>query len=166
MKGLLMRRLSFIKITSIFLSLHLLVIQTTFIAVAVILTGCTSEPDSRSVQDSQQVKETQTGLATFVAKSFQGKKTASGEIYDFDKNGLVAAHPSYPMGTVVRVTNLENQRAVDVRIIDRSATAQNQKEGVILDVSPVAADKLGFDKKKGKVRVRTEVLEWGDKRPG
>jgi rare lipoprotein A len=69
------------------------------------------------------------------------------------------------MGTVVRVTNLENQRTADLRIVDRSATAQNQKQGIIIDVSPVAAEKLGFVKEKGKVRVRTEVLEWGGKRP-
>jgi len=50
------------------------------------------------------------------------------------------------MGTVVRVTNLENQRTAELRI-DRSATAQNQKESVIIDVSSEAAEKL-FDKKR------------------
>jgi rare lipoprotein A len=167
-----MRRLSLIKITSIFLSLHLLVIQATFIAIAVILTGCTPQPGSQSTQGSQQIKQTQSrqvqeaqsGLATFMGESVQGEKTASGEILDTNK--LVAAHPSYPMGTVVRVTNLENQRAVEVRIIDRSSTAQNREESVIIDLSSTAAEKLGFVKEKGKLRVRTEVLEWGGKRPG
>jgi rare lipoprotein A len=98
-----------------------------------------------------------------MGESLQGEKTASGE--SLDTNELVAAHPTYPMGTVVRVTNLENQRTAELRIIDRSATAQNQKEGIIIDVSSEAAEKLGFDKKKGKVRVRTEVLEWGKKTP-
>jgi rare lipoprotein A len=163
MKDFSIRGKSFIKIASTLLSLHLFVIQPTFIAVAVILTGCASQPGSRSVQDSQQVKQTQTGLVTFMGESFHGEKTASGE--RLDTKELVAAHPSYPMGTVVQVTNLENQRTAEVRIIDRSATAQNQKESVILDVSPEAAEKLGFDKKKGKVRVRTEVLEWGKKTP-
>lgn len=151
-----MNRLSFAKITSIFLSFHWLVI----------LTGCAPQPSSLSTQDSQQAqdtqqqaKETKTGLATFIGESLQGEKTASGE--KFDTNELVAAHPTYPMGTVIRVTNLENQRTTELRIIDRSATAQNQKESVILDVSLEAAEKLGFDKKKGKVRVQTEVLEWG-----
>lgn len=162
MKGLFMRHLSFRKITSIFLSFNLQVIPATFIATAVFLMSCASEPGSQ-VQDSKQVKETQSGLATFIGKSFEGKKTASGEILNFDKNEMVAAHPSYPMGTVVRVTNLENQRSAEVRIIDRSFTPKNREEGVIIDVSPVAAEKLGFVK-KGKVRVRTEVLEWGDKK--
>ncbi|WP_017316971.1 septal ring lytic transglycosylase RlpA family protein [Mastigocladopsis repens] len=159
-----MRSLSFRKITSIFLSFHLLVIQATFIAVAVVLTSCASEPGSQSVQDSKQVKETQSGLATFIGESFEGKKTASGEILNFDKKELVAAHPSYPMGTVVRVTNLDNQRVAEVRVIDRSSTPKNREEGVIIDVSPVVAERLGFVK-EGKVRVRTEVLEWGDKSP-
>jgi len=76
-----------------------------------------------------------------MGESLRGE-TASGEsLY----NELVAAHPTYPMGTVVRVTNL-NQRTAELRIIDRSATAQNQKESVIIDVSE--AEKLGFDKKK------------------
>ncbi len=154
---------SFIKIAS-----------TLFIAVA-ILPGCTSNPDSRSVQDSKQVeetqagqvqetqvevKETQSGQASFISDAFQGRPTASGEI--FDKNKLVAAHPSYPMGTVMRVTNLENERVVEVRINDRASTA-NRQEGIIIDLSPAAAEKLDFVK-DGKVRVRSEVLEWGDKR--
>lgn len=138
-----------------------------FIAAIVISTGCASDSGSRSVQDpqqaqeiqQQQAKETKTGLATFMGESLQGEKTASGE--KLDTNELVAAHPTYPMGTVVRVTNLENQRTTELRIIDRSATVQNQKESVIIDMSSQAAEKLGFDKKKGKVRVQTEVLEWG-----
>ena len=137
------------------------------IATIVIATGCASDSGYRSGKDSQpaqetqqqQAKETKTGLATFMGKSLQGEKTASGE--KLDTNELVAAHPTYPMGTVVRVTNLENQRTVELRIVDRSATAQNQQESVILDVSLAGAEKLGFDKKKGKVRVQTEVLEWG-----
>ncbi len=152
--------------------------STLFIAVAAMFTGCASDPSSRSVQDSTQVKETQpgqvketqagqvketqSGLASFISEAFQGRKTASGEI--FDKNELVAAHPSYPMGTVMRVTNLENQRVVEVRINDRASTA-NRESGLIIDLSPIAAEKLGFVK-DGKVRVRTEVLEWGDKRRG
>lgn len=155
---------SFVKIAS-----------TLFIAV-VILPSCASNPDSRSVQDSkqveetqagqvqqtqvEQVKETQSGQASFISEAFQGRKTASGEI--FDKNELVAAHSSYPMGTVMRVTNLENERVVEVRINDRASTA-NRQEGIIIDLSLAAAEKLGFVK-DGKVRVRTEVLEWGGKR--
>lgn len=161
MKDLFIPGKSFIRIASSFFSLHIFVIQPTIIATSVILTGCASERDSRSVQDSKQVKETQSGLASFIGEAFHGKQTASGEI--FDKNELVAAHPSYPIGTVVRVTNLENERVVEVRINDR-ANPENREEDLIIDLSPVAAEKLGFVK-DGKVRVRTEVLEWGGKSP-
>jgi rare lipoprotein A len=112
-----------------------------------------------SVAADKQPKETREGLASFIGKTFQGDKTASGET--FDKNHLVAAHPSYPFGTRVRVTNLENMQVVEVRISDRGPSAQNRKEGVIIDLSHAAAEKLGFIK-DGRVKVRTEVLEWGE----
>jgi rare lipoprotein A len=60
----------------------------------------------------------------------------------------------------VRVNNLENGEAVDVRITDRGASAQNRKEGVIIDVSQAAATRLKM-KKDGRVKVRVDVLEWG-----
>jgi rare lipoprotein A len=76
------------------------------------------------------------------------------------RNQLVAAHPHYPLGTIVRVTNLENRRSVSVRIIDRGPSASTRWEGVIIDVSRQAAESLGF-KKDGRTKVRTEVLRWG-----
>jgi len=98
----------------------------------VILPSCASNPDSRSVQDSkqveetqagqvqetqvEQVKETQSGQASLLAKHFRGGKP-NGEILI---KTPVAAHASYPMGTVMRVTNLENERVVEVRINDRA----------------------------------------------
>ena len=75
---------------------------------------------------------------------------------------MVAAHPSYPLGTRVRVTNLKNGRAQDVRIIDRGPTQRNRNRGVIIDVSEQTAVKLGF-RHQGKTGVKTDVLEWGKK---
>lgn len=72
----------------------------------------------------------------------------------------VAAHPEYPFGTRVRVTNLTNQRQVVLTIIDRGPSAGNQSEGVVIDVSQGAAERLAFIR-AGRVRVRVEVLEWG-----
>jgi len=72
-------------------------------------------------------------------------------------NAMVAAHPTYPFGTIVRVTNLENGRSATVRILDRGPARAN---GVIIDVSRRAADKLGFIR-EGRTRVRLEVLRWG-----
>jgi rare lipoprotein A len=73
---------------------------------------------------------------------------------------LVAAHPTYPLGTLARVTNLEGGGTVQVRIIDRGPTDENVAEGVIIDLSKGAAEKLGMVK-EGRVRVRVEVLQWG-----
>lgn len=102
---------------------------------------------------------TQTGIASFYGKHFHGAETASGETYDKDE--LVAAHPSYPFGTRLRVTNLNNKRQVAVRVVDRGPTDKYQAEGVIIDLSKAAAARLDFIE-RGRVPVRIEVLEWGD----
>ena len=104
-------------------------------------------------------KRTETGLASYYSRRFEGKETASGET--FSNKDLSAAHPSHPLGTKVRVTNLENGASVIVRINDRGASAQNRREGVIIDVSQAAAERLRM-KKEGRVRVRVNVLEWGE----
>jgi rare lipoprotein A len=98
------------------------------------------------------------GLASYYGADFQGKRTASG--VKFDMNAMVAAHPSYPLGTVVRVTNLKNKRSVQLRILDRGPAAGPRADGVIIDVSRRAAHELGFIR-DGRTRVRLEVLRWG-----
>jgi rare lipoprotein A len=106
-----------------------------------------------------KAKRTETGLASFYSRRFEGKETASGDAFRNDE--LVAAHPSHPFGTRVRVTNLENGTSVIVRITDRGASRANRREGVIIDVSQAAATRLKM-KKDGRVRVRVQVLEWGE----
>jgi rare lipoprotein A len=101
--------------------------------------------------------QTQTGLASYYGAEFQGKITASGR--PFDMNALVAAHPRFPFGTLVRVTNLANGRSVQVRVEDRGPARQPQAEGVIIDLSQRAAERLGF-LRQGRTRVRLDVLEW------
>jgi rare lipoprotein A len=101
----------------------------------------------------------QTGLATFYGGRFHGRETASGET--FDRTDMVAAHRRYPFGTVVRVTNLTNGQAVRVRIIDRGPFGANRTKGAIIDVSSGAARRLDMIE-DGVVRVRIEVLAWGD----
>ena len=105
------------------------------------------------------VLKTQVGDATFYAARFHGRKTASGRI--FDKNKAMAAHRTYPFGTVVRVTNLRNRRSVNVVIVDRGPFGKNRREGAIIDVSPSAAERLGI-LRTGQSRVKLEVLAWGD----
>lgn len=93
----------------------------------------------------------ETGIASWYGPGFHGKKTANGEI--FDTNQLTAAHRTLQLPALVRVTNLENGRAVVVRINDRGPFAR----GRIIDVSRRAAELLGF-KNQGTARVRVEVL--------
>ena len=68
--------------------------------------------------------ETITGLASYYGEKFDGRTTSSGEIYDM--NGLTAAHPTMPFGTILRITNLKNSRSVIVRINDRMPEHPNE----------------------------------------
>ncbi len=100
----------------------------------------------------------QTGYATWVTHARDGNESASGEI--FRERKLVAAHRTLPWGSVVRVVNLENQRAVTVRVIDRGPYGENYREGAIIDLSKAAARRLDMIE-DGKVRVRVVVLRLG-----
>lgn len=122
-----------------------------------------TEREPSVAKAAQQQSKTRTGLASFYGKGHQGKKTADGE--KFDKNELTAAHPTYPLGTRLRVTNLRNGRAVDVRVNDRGPSGERRARGVIVDVSEEAANELGF-RRQGLTRVKTEVLEWGEGKGG
>jgi rare lipoprotein A len=100
----------------------------------------------------------QVGLASWYGPGFHGDKTASGEI--FDQREMVAAHRSLPLGSVVRVTNLENGRRVVLRVIDRGPYGRNYRKGTIIDVSRGAARRLDFIR-DGLVKVRVEVVRLG-----
>jgi rare lipoprotein A len=100
----------------------------------------------------------QVGLASWYGPGFHGDKTASGEI--FDQREMVAAHRSLPLGSVVRVTNLENGRRVVLRVIDRGPYGRNYRKGTIIDESRGAARRLDFIR-DGLVKVRVEVVRLG-----
>jgi rare lipoprotein A len=93
----------------------------------------------------------QVGTASWYGVDFQGKPTASGE--PFNMYDLTAAHPTLPLGTLVKVTNLRNRRAVVVRINDRGPIVR----GRIIDVSYSTAKVLRFQG-KGIQRVRLDVV--------
>ncbi len=93
----------------------------------------------------------ESGIASWYGKKFHGRATANGEI--FDMNQLTAAHRTLPLPSIVRVVNLENGRAVKVRINDRGPFAR----GRIIDLSRRAAQLLGF-RYKGTARVRVEIV--------
>ena len=80
----------------------------------------------------------QRGIASWYGKDFHGKKTSNGEIYDM--YAMTAAHKTLPLGTYVRVQNLENNRKLEVRINDRGPFVR----GRIIDLSYTAAKKLGL----------------------
>ncbi len=125
--------------------------------------GCSSTTRySRSTDNSNReentrdfnVLEIKTGTASFYADQFDGKKTASGEVYDM--NDYTAAHPSYPFNTIIKVTNLSNGKSVDVRINDRMPNFK----GRIIDLSLAAAEKIEMIK-SGIQEVKLEVIKWG-----
>ena len=80
----------------------------------------------------------QEGKAVYYSSAYHGRKTASGEIYD--ENALTAAHRTLEFGTLVRVTNLKNDKSVVVRINDRGPFGK--KEERIIDLSLAAARKI------------------------
>ena len=96
------------------------------------------------------------GTASFYSNSFNGRKTANGEIYSHKK--LTAACNVLPLGTWIRVTNLRNGKSVVVKTNDRLHTRMKR----VVDLSREAADKLGYVK-SGLTRVRVEVI--GKKKP-
>lgn len=128
------------------------------VSVAVCISACAKRVPTPAPEPPAAVREIQEGLASFYGQAFNGRTTASGR--PFDMNAMVAAHPRYPFGTWLRVTNLANGRSVTVQVIDRGPAPEPQAEGVIIDVSRGAAESLGF-LRQGRTRVRLEVLEWG-----
>jgi rare lipoprotein A len=93
----------------------------------------------------------QVGTASWYGEYFQGKQTASGEPYDM--RDFTAAHPTLPLGTFVRVTNLRNGKIVVVRINDRGPVV----EGRIIDLSYNSARALGFEE-RGLQTVRLDIF--------
>lgn len=93
----------------------------------------------------------QVGLASWYGAGFHNRRTASGE--RFNPRALTAAHPSLPIGTVLRVTNLANDRHVDVRVNDRGPFTGRR----IIDLSRASAQQLDMIR-AGQSRVALTVL--------
>ena len=91
------------------------------------------------------------GMASWYGNEFEGKPTASGELLDGSQ--LTAAHPSLPLGTIIKVRNLNNRKEVEVKITDRGPFHGKR----MLDLSEAAALALGM-KKPGTCPVKITVL--------
>lgn len=137
------------------------------VALAVYMVGCsaaarfTSEGPSPAgtgspapTRFSGTVLLTEEGIASYYSTGFNGKLTASGEV--FNKNAFTAAHREFPFGTILRVTNLNNNESVEVTVNDRGPF----KKGRIIDLSEAAARAIGMIQ-TGTAEVRLEVLKWG-----
>ena len=101
---------------------------------------------------NQSYKDIRYGLASFYADKFNGRPTASGEIFSQDK--LTCACNVLPLGTLIRVTNLMNGKSVEVVVNDRL----HPKMRRLVDLSKKAAKKLGFTA-YGLVKVKVEVIQ-------
>lgn len=139
-----------------------------FLMLFLMLLSCSNAPRYRGSGPRPKSKSTKTlstkavkhqkiitGISSYYADDFHGKLTANGEIYDM--YGLTAAHKTLPLNTIVRVTNLDNNKSLILRINDRGPYVK----GRILDCSYGAALKLGFIA-KGTTKVKIEVIEFGD----
>jgi len=93
------------------------------------------------------------GLASWYGEDFHGRLTASGEVYDMYK--LTAAHKTLPLGTVVKVRNLENGKEVEVRVNDRGPFVK----GRVIDLSRTAGRAIDI-RGAGLAKVRLEVKRW------
>src|SRR5208282_1228979 len=118
-----------------------------------------SSAQTRAVQAKPEVRKQtgknqpyQIGTASWYGEYFVGKPTASGE--DFDMYDMTAAHPTLPLGSYVRVTNLRNGRVVVVKINDRGPVVP----GRIIDLSFGAAQVLQFEQ-RGLQRVRLDLVK-------
>lgn len=91
------------------------------------------------------------GIASWYGPTFHGKNSASGEV--FDENAMTAAHPTLPIPSLVRVTNLENGKSVIVRLNDRGPFVDDR----IIDLSKKAGAALGMQA-KGTAKVRVQYV--------
>jgi rare lipoprotein A len=112
-------------------------------------------PRSGPTAEARQWNNKVHGVASWYGSVFNGRKTASGEI--FNMYAMTACHPTLPFGSIVRVVNQSNHRSVVVRIIDRGDLIE---EGRVIDLSYGAARKLGMTW-AGLAHVDLQVLSLG-----
>lgn len=134
--------------------------RTRLVIGLLLLAGCASGGSRRADPGyAPNVGRAEEGLASWYGAAFHGRLTASG--IPFDRRAMVAAHPTLPFGTRVRVRRLETGATVVVRVVDRGPAAGPRKAGVVIDLSEAAAERLDFIR-AGRTRVRLELLGAAD----
>lgn len=131
---------------------EILVIIILFIAGWKSLYAQTPADSIRGVHNKTPVATVETGVASYYHSKFNGRLTASGEVYDETK--LTAAHNRLPFGTRIKVTNLRNKRSIVVTVNDRL----HHRNTRLVDLSRAAAATLGYVA-RGLARVKVEVLK-------
>ncbi|MDY6854767.1 MAG: septal ring lytic transglycosylase RlpA family protein [Thermodesulfobacteriota bacterium] len=127
------------------------ILSPSILLILILLCSCAShKPLSYPPKPSYRAK--QIGIASWYGSDFHGKKTSSGEIYNM--YDLTAAHKTLPLGTYVRVTNLNNKRSAKVKINDRGPFIK----GRIIDLSYTAAKKIDMVE-SGTAKVKVEILK-------
>lgn len=121
------------------------------LALAIVLSSCAKKKYSKYSPPSSPIPTTEVGLASWYGYPYHGRAAADGEIYDMEK--LTAAHRTLPFNTWVRVTNLTNQKTVDVRITDRGPFIA----GRIIDLSHAAAEAIDLVG-PGVAQVRLDII--------
>jgi len=118
-----------------------------------VLSGCARKHHVTAASSPQapQIRSGETGLASWYGHPYHGRAVSNGEIYDMEK--LTAAHRTLPFGTWVHVTNVANNKSVDVRIIDRGPFV----DGRVIDLSHAAAQAIDLIG-PGIAQVRLDIL--------
>jgi rare lipoprotein A len=136
-----------------------------------IVAGCSSSPPRQGMYKLGQPYQIQgrwyypnydpgydrTGVASWYGEPFHGRPTANGEL--FDRRVVTAAHPTLPLPSLVRVTNLDNGRELLVRVNDRGPFVGDR----VIDLSQEAARRLGFER-QGTTPVRVRFVGLADAR--
>ncbi|GAM58545.1 rare lipoprotein A precursor [Vibrio ishigakensis] len=118
-----------------------------------LLVGCSSVSSSASAKTREYARNHElVGQASWYGSKFHGKLTASGEKYNM--RALTAAHKTLPFGTIVKVTNTETNKSVQVKINDRGPYAKNR----VIDLSQRAFEQVG-DTSKGLISVRIDIID-------
>jgi rare lipoprotein A len=108
--------------------------------------------NAKQTTNTNETKHELNGKATYYGSQYTStRRTANGEV--FDKDAYTAAHKTLPFGTIVKVTNLNNKKAVTVRITDRGPFI----EGRVIDLTPVAARDIDM-LNAGVVPVTVEIV--------